>query len=201
MDFIRLDNLRWRLPACDHVKSCGLPPSLRGLVTDTAMLSGQGKTATRSSLRSHSCSSVKSDWSRQAAVHSVHYQACERLREHPAVSFDPQPPVEVPTFVCRGGLPQRKSPCKKYLRFRQFKVHRCTVVTPPKKRKRPTRRLLPNDTCFATLATAMWQAQVKICDSLSATMDRWVSWSGMSKAWICSPHTCSKPAAQFAEVL
>lgn len=183
MDTVRLDNLRWRLSACDHIEQESLPPPLRGLVTDTAMLSGGTKADPCFPLRSHSWDSRKLDaGSRKGVVRAVRSEGSTRLCLHPAVSFDPNPPVEVPTFVCRAVHLVRKRPCKKNRSSRHIKAHRCS-----RSLRKP--RLLPNSSCFAIAARMMWQVRDQLC-----------VFSGGTGIWFFDP-LCRSPGSEVFRLL
>mmetsp|Transcript_52866 Transcript_52866/g.141247 ORF Transcript_52866/g.141247 Transcript_52866/m.141247 type:complete len:219 (-) Transcript_52866:109-765(-) len=114
---VRHQNLLWRTAACLRQKSVDvLHPSLRGLVTDTAQFSGTRRAP--HCLSKSQCSSkeranriqrsVSCSWWETDATSRVVPQRSTRPRKscrawlRPQVSFELEPPVEVPTIVSLG---------------------------------------------------------------------------------------------------
>lgn len=186
LDSVRLDNLRWRLSACRQIEPLDLPPSLRGLVTDTVRLSSQARappcwwpareTPRVRTQRSQSWSSRETgagSW--QSAVSSSNLRRVPSLRR--GVSFDPEPPVEVPTIISRGLQLRVKDRITRHRDrpIRRMKSRRCAVVVVStlSKRKLRTRRVVPKNSCFAPAVALIQQVRGPVCVLLSTTVSHW----------------------------
>mmetsp|Transcript_8270 Transcript_8270/g.22938 ORF Transcript_8270/g.22938 Transcript_8270/m.22938 type:complete len:211 (+) Transcript_8270:65-697(+) len=150
---VRLANLRWRLSACASDTPQDLPPSLRGLVTDTAKLSRTvqapaclSRYRTRRNppvrnQRSMSWSSIETDTvCRQTAGRLLGHRAGRPWARPQRVSFDRHPPIEVPTITSLGL--QHRVPDRVRVKARR----RCRKLA---RRRKQKNRVVRSDYCSA----------------------------------------------------